>query len=87
MVRPVLQDKIINDKETIAVFVSKLLKAGLHCKSATDAVLFFITLATVLTLAITSLVTALANPIASYAVGVGLKLGFSALVSASKDCK
>jgi hypothetical protein len=70
----------------IAKFVSSLLRAGLDCPNQLDAVLFFITLTTVLALLVTQLVLGLANPLAAFAVGVGLDVGFSALTAATQNC-
>lgn len=71
---------------TIAKFVSTLLRAGVNCPNALDAVLFFITLSTVVSLLITQLVLGLTNPLAAFAVTVGLDVAFSSLVSVSRNC-
>lgn len=65
----------------IAKFVHTLLATGLRCKNSLDAVLFFITLTTVISLIIVNLVTSFSNPIAAFATGMALDSAFSWLVS------
>ena len=82
---PVL-GKIVQYLE-IAKFVQSLLSAGIQCKSGLSAVLFFMTLTALLTTLVIDLVLSFTNPIAAFATGTALDLGFSWLVSQSGNCK
>ena len=82
---PVL-GKIVQYLE-IAKFVQSILSSGLKCKSGVGAALFFITLTAVLSMLVVDLVLAVTNPIAAFATGTALDLGFSWLVSQSGNCR
>jgi len=70
----------------IAKFIYSLLEAGLQCRTALDAVLFVMTLFTVITLAVTQLVLAVTNPLIAFATGVALDSAFGWLASQGNKC-
>ena len=70
----------------IALFVQKLLKAGIQCQNQLDAVIFAVTIFALITLLVVDITQSLTNPLVAFGTGLALDAGFSALVSVSKNC-
>ena len=71
----------------IASFVQSLLKNGVECLNGASAVLFFMTLAALISMMMFELVLMTANPLAAFAASFVTDRFFSWLVSQSGNCK
>ncbi len=71
----------------IAKFAHSLIANGLECMSNYEAVAYVMSLFAILSLLIVNLVLTFTNPLAAFATGAALDVGFSWLVSQSGNCR
>jgi hypothetical protein len=64
-----------------------VLDKGLQCTNSIGAIIFFITLTTMLTALVVQVTLAVANPLAAFGVGLVLDQLSDWLISQTPDCK